>query len=113
MSLFDFAPDYEATLDTEPSVRTTRFGDGYAQRVAFGINTIQETWSLSFSQRPLDEITDIKEFLEDKAGVDAFQWVPPGETDEKNFICQKWSRAIKRGNLYDMTMSFVRVYDPL
>ena len=34
----DFQPQYSATKRSQPQQRITQFGDGYQQRVSFGLN---------------------------------------------------------------------------
>jgi phage-related protein len=60
-------------------VLEAKFGDGYSQRMSDGLNTIMETWSLSFQNRPISDINIIRAFLEGKNGVQAFSWDPPGQ----------------------------------
>jgi phage-related protein len=38
MATFSYTPDFGATKKSQPAVRTAKFGDGYEQRVQFGIN---------------------------------------------------------------------------
>ena len=43
-------PSYDplvgASKVSQPSVRNVQFGDGYSQRLRFGLNTDLKTWSL-------------------------------------------------------------------
>ena len=38
-------------LDNEPRVRAVKFGDGYEQRIASGINNDPQKWSFAFTSR--------------------------------------------------------------
>ena len=44
-------PDKALSRQSSPRVRTQRFGDGYEQRLAEGINNISDMFSLGFSNR--------------------------------------------------------------
>ncbi len=66
---------------TKPRILEVRFGDGYSQRMLDGINTIQDSWQLSFKNRTLIEVRKITAFLEARKGVTSFTWVPPGYLD--------------------------------
>lgn len=72
-------PDKSFRRSSRPRVLEARFGDGYSQRVSDGLNTIMESWSLSFQNRSIVDINLIKTFLEFKNGVQSFSWDPPGQ----------------------------------
>ena len=55
----DTIPDKGFTAATVPMVKAARFGDGYEQRKIMGINTIKQTFNVSFNNRTNDEIDDI------------------------------------------------------
>jgi phage-related protein len=38
------APDFGLSKKSEPAIRTTKFGDGYEQRVGFGLNQSPKEW---------------------------------------------------------------------
>nr|NDG08510.1 phage tail protein [Oxalobacteraceae bacterium] len=46
MATFTWTPSVGANLSIRPNVRRVAFGDGYEQRLAFGINTQPQVWSL-------------------------------------------------------------------
>jgi phage-related protein len=71
-------------------VNSVKFGDGYEQRVADGINSIIEDWSLSFTLRTKAEINAIDAFLRARKGVENFDWTTPAG-QLKKFVCRKWS----------------------
>lgn len=112
MSDFEFIPDFGLTKSVKPTVRSAKFGDGYEQRVAFGINTQPENYDLVFSNRGQEETDNIEEFLSSRAGVDVFTWTPPGATTEKKFICREWSIQWVNPSLYTINCKFEQVFDP-
>ena len=111
MSEFTWEADQNATADRQPRVKSLRFGDGYEQRQADGINTQPEIWSLTFSNRDVEDIDDIDEFLTDAAGVDYFEWTPPGSSTEGNYICRRWQRQYVNAALASITATFEEVFD--
>lgn len=111
MSEFTWLPDYNASRATEPRVKAVRFGDGYEQRQADGINTIREQWSLTFSNRDLAEADAIDAFLTAQAGVENFDWIPPRESVAKKFICRAWQRTPVTGVIDTISATFERVYE--
>jgi phage-related protein len=77
MSTFTWIPSFEATESSQPRVRKFQAGDGYEQRVRFGLNTDPKTWDLTFSERSDTEAAAIVSFFESCAGVTSFTWTPP------------------------------------
>ncbi len=112
MSVFTWTADFGATQQSKPNVSQVKFGDGYEQRVAFGLNTNPKTWSLRFSARDDDETVEIIDFLEARGGVESFEWTPPLENEASMFVCRNWSRTIDRNNLNTVTATFEQVFEP-
>jgi len=82
-------PDKSMSKSSAPRVLTAKFGDGYEQRIADGINSLNETYSLSFKTRPKADIDDIVLFLDTQKNVSKFLFTMPdtntgtGEKDVK------------------------------
>ena len=93
-----------------PTVRRVAFGDGYEQRLAFGINTQPQVWSLEFRGRTNTEAAAIDAFLRTRGGVQAFDWTPPGGTAGK-FVCEEWSRSVDEPNVETVRVTFKQVFD--
>lgn len=74
-----YVPDLNASRKREPKILRADFGDGYLQATGDGINPYKETWDMSFSNRTIAEINEIKTFLDDKNGAVSFYWTPPDE----------------------------------
>ena len=64
-------PDKNFTKKVKPTVLRIQFGDGYEQRVAEGINSLKETYTVGFNNRPKAEIDDIVAFFDNKKGTTA------------------------------------------
>ena len=62
-------PDKSFSKKVKPTVLKIQFGDGYEQRVAEGINSLKETFSVGFTNRPKAEIDDIVAFFDNKKGT--------------------------------------------
>ena len=69
-------PDRGLKTNVQPRVLTASYGDGYTQRVAAGINNIQEGWNLTWKNRTTADANKIVRFLEIAGGVTAFDWYP-------------------------------------
>ena len=108
-------PSYDpvpgASKRSQPTVRNAQFGDGYSQRLRFGLNTDLKTWSLRFvlSEEDADEV---ETFLEARAGAEHFDWSPPDETDTYKWICQDWSKTIPFQGRAEISATFQQVIEP-
>ena len=40
-------PNFGASKTSQPTVRNVQFGDGYSQRLRYGLNTDLKVWSLT------------------------------------------------------------------
>ena len=70
-------PDKTLAKASSPNVLVAQFGDGYQQRIATGLNSIKETFTTSFNNRPKAEADDIDAFFSAKKGVTAFNFTYP------------------------------------
>ena len=84
----DFTADKGLSRTTTPSIFIQKFGDGYEQRLARGINPFTQGYSASFTTRTRAEAINIINFLEDKNAVTSFVFAPPelgSKTAETSF----------------------------
>tara|TARA_B100000925_G_C22002616_1_gene472047 strand:- start:2515 stop:2856 length:342 start_codon:yes stop_codon:yes gene_type:complete len=106
------APTYNAQKTNKPNVRTVRFGDGYEQRLTFGLNQNPKVWSLTFEVSETDADT-IETFLDARASDNApFNWQPPGESTTYRWVCDQWSKSIPYLNRATIQATFREVYEP-
>ena len=110
MATFTWLPSWNAQVARKPKVLSTRFGDGYEQRVADGINTQPAHWSLEFDGRSKTEADAIEAFLLARAGAESFDWVAPDGVAGR-YLCREWNRAVLAGNLYRLDMRLEEVFE--
>ena len=108
-------PDKGLSRQSTPRVLRIQFGDGYEQRVAEGLNSSQENYQISYSNRPKAEIDDIAAFMDEKKGVTSFNYVIPdtnngGETTIK-VVCDQYNLVYVSDSSYTFTATFRRVYE--
>lgn len=111
MATFTYTPDYGAASSVKPNVRVTKFGDGYEQRQANGLNTMPKQWSLKFGLRSDSEANAIEAFFIAQAGVSSFDWTDINGAAGK-YVCRGWQRAKDRYNLNTITAIFEQVFEP-
>lgn len=107
MSTFTDTPS-SAALSTQPRVRAAAFGDGYAQRVADGINNAPRAWSLGFT-RPNSEADTIIAFFEARNGVEAFDWSPPYGAAGR-WVVKEWSVQLIGAVAKSVSATFEEVF---
>ncbi len=105
-------PTYNAQKTNKPNVRTVRFGDGYEQRLTFGLNQNAKRWSLTFEVSETDADT-IETFLDARASDNAsFDWQPPGSSTTYKWVCEQWSKSIPYLNRATIQATFREVFEP-
>ena len=104
-------PTYGASKRSRPNVRTVQFGDGFSQRITYGLNQDPKQWSLTFEVSETDADT-IETFLEARGGSESFDWSPPDEATTYKWICQDWSKSIPYLNRATITATFQQVFEP-
>jgi phage-related protein len=105
---FEWSPEYESSMDQEPSVTTTKFGDGYELRNANGINNDPQKWTLQFSTSNKDA-QDALDFIRQRNAVESFYWTNPLQ-ETGVYVCRKWKLQRKRG-VNVLSMEFEQVYE--
>lgn len=106
---FTWLPTASHSKFVDPEVATAKFGDGYEQRVAKGINNIKDKWSLTFvGARTV--IDPIDAFLTARAGAEAFTWKNPDEITAL-YLCRRWTKSREKSAKVTITCEFERIYE--
>lgn len=111
-------PDKQLTKTSNPRVLTAKFGDGYEQRIADGINVLNEEYTLSFKTRPKADIDDIVAFLDTQKNVSKFTLTLPdtnnttrtGERDVK-VVAKTYSVNYEYDDFYSLNVELRRVFE--
>ncbi len=85
-------PDME--VNSQPSVREVRFGDGYSQRMAAGLNADLKTYRVTLSVTR-EEARHLEAFLAEHGGWKAFLWTPPYAWRQIKVTCAAWSSRVR------------------
>lgn len=105
-------PDFGAAKKSEPTVKNVQFGDGYAQRIVFGLNQSSKEWDLKWVNRTNADITAIETFFEARAGAESFTWNPPDDASSYKFIVSSWVRQIDYAGIGTLSATFKQVFEP-
>jgi len=122
MGASDYLPNieisYNSGFDTTPGVTEYRFGDGYSQAVANGINNMPEDISVSYINRSVPEMELLIAFFRQMGGANYFMFRPPpykyGDGSLKpyrKFKCTKWSKTPGSGVTWNISATFVEVFN--
>lgn len=110
MATFTWTPDKGASKAVRTRVNAVRFGEGYEQRVAEGINSVWEEWTLRFTARTRAEIDAIDAFLTTQKGVVNFDWTTPQGVSKK-FICKEWSPSYEHDYMCELSAVFEQRFE--
>jgi len=103
---FTWLPEYESSLDQAPTVNVTKFGDGYEQRTAQGINNDPQKWTLQLSVSNAGT-QDALAFIRARNAVEAFIWTNPLQ-ETGTYVCRSWKLNRKQGvNVLQLTFEQV------
>ena len=111
MATFTYTASYEANENSRPTVRKIQFGDGYEQRLQFGLHTNPKEWTLTFSNRTDTERDAILSFLDARGGTESFDWTPPRGTAGK-YVCEEWQTTLSNCNNNQIRATFRQVFEP-
>lgn len=110
---FIWKPTYATQLQMKPAVNLIKFGNGYEQRIADGINNNLQKFNLNFEGRDKNETRAIAHFLHKRKGVDSFFFDAPfpynfddSQSYPKRFLCDEWDVNYNFYNNYNITAKF-------
>jgi len=106
MPTFSYPPAIGASAICKPNVDSAKFGDGYEQRTALGINTKPREWNLKFTAH----VNEVLAFLEARGGTASFDWTDPLGLAGK-FICREWTISHSGATVFDVTGKFEQVFE--
>lgn len=111
MATFTFVPSFSVSEQSKPNVRTVQLGDGYQQRLRYGLNTDPKKWSLVFKHCSDLERDNILTFLEAHGGAVSFTWTSPRNKIGK-YICSEWNTQLDSCNNNTISAVFEQVIEP-
>lgn len=106
---------YGAQKTSRPRVRTVQFGDGYEQRLLYGIPSHMnpKEWSLTWQNITETNADTIETFLNARAeDAASFDWTPPDEGTSYKWVCAEWSKIITYNNRATIQATFRQVFEP-
>lgn len=105
-------PIVESNVTFTADVLEAKFGDGYEQTAARGLNSIAGVYSATWSSLTQSERDNIEDFFRAKLGSQAFLYTFPGESTPRKFKCKTWTRG-HTGGLFTLRAELREVFDLL
>jgi phage-related protein len=107
---FAWKPDAKPTGTKTFAVLTAKFGDGYEQTAADGINNVAQSWPLTFTGYRAD-LLPIMAFLDACAGWQSFSWTPPGGV-QGLYKCPTYDFKPGGRGVWQITATFKQSFQP-
>lgn len=100
------APSYSSSQ--KKTFRTLRadFGDGYSLKVADGIKTERQVWSLSWGNLTNAQATTITDFFDTQGEHIPFTWVTPYGETKRFYISGGYTKTPVNYNASDLSVMF-------
>lgn len=107
----DPSPDVNISSEHKPNIKVAQFGDGYSQRVGFGINSIKIEVQLVWTNINTTEKDTIINFIEDHSKGEAFEYTLPDEGTARKWYVKEWSKTYVKYGVYRVSASLEEVFD--
>jgi len=91
------------------NVAKVKFGDGYQQSAAQGLNVDSQEWEITISGNRVD-LEVARDFIVDHAGV-SFYWTPPMGV-QGLYQCDDYKPVNIAGKYFTLSMKFYQVFAP-
>jgi len=87
---------FSAEQTQQIAVENNQFGDRQAQRISIGNKPIKQVWKLEWGPISTTDKETLRLYFTGLAGADTFQWTPPGQSTELEFICTSYKETADR-----------------
>lgn len=110
MALLPNVPlSFSADLNADTNAKRTQFGDRQSQRFRMGMRPVVQKWKLQWNNITEIQKETLRSYFVAIGGTDTFQWTPPGQTVELNFICNVYREKVQR-LLWDVEIEAEQVF---
>lgn len=103
-------PIVESSVTFTADVLEAKFGDGYEQTAARGLNSVAGVYQATWTSLTQSERDTIESFFRVRYGAVAFLYTFPGESTPRKFKCRTWTRG-HTGSLYTLRAELREVFD--
>lgn len=107
---FTWPVQAKPTGTTRLRVLTAKFGDGYEQVAADGINNKEQSWPITVKGVQA-QVTPARDFLDARGGFQSFFWTPPLGA-QGYYRCSEYDLAHAGGGIWELTATFKQAFQP-
>lgn len=104
-------PDQGSDSSTTAKFNSTKFDDGYEQRVVTGLNSQVETYSAKWAKLDLSVADALCNFFSAHRGVEWFYWTAPNAIVRKKWKVASWKRTEEVGGKVTVSANLEQVFD--
>lgn len=105
------SPDTGIDRSCKPNIKEAKYGDGYSQRISFGINQAALTVNLAYTNITEAEKQVLENFINQHAGGQAFKWAMPDEYLERKWYFSEWNVIYVKFGIYTVKATLQEVFD--
>lgn len=107
---FDYASDWGSAMEMEQNLKEAKFGNGYVQSVALGLNPTRDIWNFSIFG-PLEQLSPALEFLRAHTGR-PFMWTKAPLGAPVRVKASEVSLVNHQANVYTLAAKFTQDFSP-
>ncbi|MBU3085755.1 phage tail protein [Acinetobacter seifertii] len=109
---FTWCQDLEGNSGSQSfNTLSSKFGDGYEQNIAVGINNRSGEWTYQRTAYK-DEIMQIKAFFDQHKGADSFLWDSPLDGEVRVKTDLTYTPVSLGGQIWRISTTFTQVFYP-
>ena len=105
------SPEWGVQVQTRSNVKRVQFGDGYSQRISYGLNSLHKSINLRWRNIDQEERDTVIEFLEARKGAESFFYTLPGESIARLWSCAQWQERLVDYRIYEINATFREEFD--
>lgn len=94
----------------EQNILETKYGDGYTQTAAWGINYTKDKWGLKWDGLFKSERDAWWTFFNTVGTYNTWEWTAPGDSTQKNWRFTEYPGENMNAGLYSITVPCIQVY---
>lgn len=100
-----------STNETDQHIIVSRYGDGYEQRAAMGVNSMATRWTISTNYMNKDTRDTFKAWYNSVGRVKSFTWTPPQEDTPMKFVFDTGLNEGSNANYFTFSFTLRQVFE--
>jgi len=105
------SPDTGIDRTSKPNIKEVKYGDGYSQRLAIGINQAPVAINLSYSNISTAEKLTLENFIKAHSSGQAILWAMPDEYLQRKWFISDWTITYVKYGIFSVKIGLQEVFD--